>query len=880
MNRIDKLLLLLISLYMGSLNAQDITGNIEGLITDSTGTPLPGVNISVQSENLQGTKGTATNERGYFTIFSLPIGNYKVKISMVGYRDLIIENIEINLGKTTYVGKIKLGQRVINLPEVTISGERQIIDPTSTTHGGNIKPKDYEQLPLDRDYKSMISLLPQANTSYYGDGVNIGGSTGFENKYFVDGVEVTDPLFNVFSTYLPYNFINEIELKAGGYEAETQSALGGVVNVVTNSGTNEFHGSAFGFYTGNSFTGNKELGLLDPTQGNFSDYDIGVSLGGPIISNQLWYFAAYNPTFANHDVSIPDFGVGVDKTIRHSFAAKLNWLASQKLRFNLTVTGDPAQRDAVGRNVLTPPSGLENPDVYLQDINEGGVNISLNGSYSSGKNILIEGFIARVVRHDTGDPATEKGKEPKFIDEIRNIWSDGVGVNWDSFRYSNSARIAVSILSSTHQTSAGIQYKVNGTDNQYNIHNIILKQDSMYYEYITKGYQTVSSRMPSFFFQDLWKVSAKLRVSFGLRWDGQYIVGSDNNVDQEITVPLQPRVGIILIPDDAGRNKIYGSYGRFSQELNLGTGLIYSDQGYDSAYVYPQDPRISREGGSVDNVNQFSIAPEVEGLQGQYYDEFSLGYDRLIFDNFKVSIQGLYRTILQTIGTGYSISEQRLVTGNPGKYPLQDLPGALRDYAALILSIERHGDKHFNFLASYVLSRDYGNYEGLFDAFIHSEFPNNNLSLTNPSELNNLNGLVPNDRTHVFKFSGSYKFLFGLTAGVTFILQSGTPLSEYTIGSFNSGVRFLSKRGTAGRTPTIWDLNARFTYEVPLINLIHSRLILDLFHIASQQEAVDIDQRKYNVDFFGNPTGDNLTYGQAYRYQPAMSMRLGMEISF
>ena len=570
----------------------------------------------------------------------------------------------------------------------------------------------------------------------------------------------------------------------------------------------------------------------------------------------------------------------MDKTIRHSFAAKLNWLASQQLRFNLTVTGDPAQRDAVGRNVLTPPSGLENPDVYLQNIHEGGVNISLNGSYSAGKNILIEGFIARVVRHDTGDPATEKGKELKFIDEIKNIWSDGVGVNWDSFRYSNSARVAVSILSSTHQTSAGIQYKVNGTDNKYNYHNVILNQDSIYNEYFGKGFQTVSSRMPSFFFQDLWKVSAKLRVSFGLRWDGQYIVGSDNKVDQKVTVPLQPRVGIIFIPDDAGRNKIFGSYGRFSQDLNLGTALIYSDQGYDSGYVYPQDPRISREGGSVDYGYQFSIAPEVEGLQGQYYDEFSLGYDRLIFNNFKVSIQGLYRTILQTIGTGYSPSEQRLVTGNPGKYPLQDLPGALRDYAALIISIERHGDKHFNFLASYVLSRDYGNYEGLFDAFNHSEFPNNNLSLTNPSELNNINGLVPNDRTHVFKFSGSYRFLFGLTAGVTFILQSGTPLSEYTIGSFNSGIRFLSKRGTAGRTPAIWDLNARFTYELPLINLIHSRLILDLFHIASQQKAVDIDQRKYNVDFFGNPTGDNLTYGQAYRYQPAMSMRLGMEISF
>jgi hypothetical protein len=870
----------LILCFIFAAQAQQMTGSLEGRVLDSQGFPLAAVNIIVSGPNMQGTRGTTTGERGYFRVLSLPPGMYSLHITHVAHHNVTIKNVIVSLGKTAAVGNVRLMERALEMPEVTVYGEQTVIDPVSTTYGGNINSADFEQLPIDRNYQSMISLLPQSNLSYYGDGVNIGGSTGFENKYFVDGVEVTDPLFNVFSTYLPYNFINEIELNAGGYEAEKNSALGGVVNVVTKSGTNEFHGSVFGFYTGNSFTENTELGLRDPTQGNFSDYDIGVNLGGPIIPNQLWYFAAYNPTFANHDVSIPDFGVGVDRTIRHLFAAKLNWLASQQFRFNLTVTGDPAQRDAVGRNVLAPPARLENPDVYLQDIHEGGVNISLNGSYSAGQNILIEGFIARVIRHDTGDPATEKGNELRFYDNIRNAWAGGVGVDWDSFRYSNSARIAVSILSSTHETSAGVQYKVNGTDNKYNYHNVILNQDSIYTEYLGKGFQAVSSRMPSFFVQDLWKISAKLRVSFGLKWDGQYIVGSDNKVDQKVTVPLQPRVGIILIPDDAGRNKIFGSYGRFSQELSLGTGMVYSDQGYDSAYVYPQDPRISREGGSVINGYRFSIAPEVKGLQGQYYDEFSLGYDRLIFNNIKISLQGLYRTLVQTIETGYSPAEQRLVSGNPSRYPLQDLPSALRDYAALIISIERYGDKHFNFLASYVLSRDYGNYEGLFDAFSHSEFPNQNLSLTNPSELNNINGLVPNDRTHVFKFSGSYKFLFGLTAGVTSIIQSGTPLSEYTTGSFYSGIRFLSKRGSAGRTPAIWDLNTRLTYELPMINFIHSRIILDLFHIASQQKAVDIDQRKYNVDFFGNPTGDNLTYGQAYRYQPAMSMRLGMEVSF
>jgi hypothetical protein len=118
--------------------------------------------------------------------------------------------------------------------------------------------------------------------------------------------------------------------------------------------------------------------------------------------------------------------------------------------------------------------------------------------------------------------------------------------------------------------------------------------------------------------------------------------------------------------------------------------------------------------------------------------------------------------------------------------------------------------------------------------------------------------VVPNDRLLVFKFSGSYSFSFGLTTGISFILQSGTPLSELAetyLGPRNSGMMFITPRGSSGRTPTIWDLGARFTYELPIVNLFHSRLILDLFHIASQLEPVDVDQLHYfSVDENGIPS--------------------------
>jgi Carboxypeptidase regulatory-like domain len=99
------------------ISAQDITGNIEGRVLDAKGTSLSGVNITLQSENLQGVKGTASDSKGYFKILFLPVGNYKVKISSVGSRDVLIENVQVRLGRSSYIGEIKLEQQAIDLPK-------------------------------------------------------------------------------------------------------------------------------------------------------------------------------------------------------------------------------------------------------------------------------------------------------------------------------------------------------------------------------------------------------------------------------------------------------------------------------------------------------------------------------------------------------------------------------------------------------------------------------------------------------------------------------------------------------------------------------------------------------------------------------------------
>jgi hypothetical protein len=179
-----------------------------------------------------------------------------------------------------------------------------------------------------------------------------------------------------------------------------------------------------------------------------------------------------------------------------------------------------------------------------------------------------------------------------------------------------------------------------------------------------------------------------------------------------------------------------------------------------------------------------------------------------------------------------------------------------------------------------VLSRNYGNYGGLFDPAYPPTTPNFGSYFDDLTSTRQFGfGLLPNDRTHTFKFSGSYRFDFGLSTGIAFIAQTGTPLSEYVGLITPYTLALYAPRGSVGRTPATWDLNARLLYDLSVAAFWRIRFILDVFNIASQRRPVDVQQLETLLD---PVTGFHpvSNYGQPNRYQSPMSVRLGMEVSF
>jgi len=873
--------------------AQQTTGDIQGRITSPGGQPLADVQVSVLGPSLQGDRRTLSDAHGGFRLLALPPGTFTVQLTRLGYRPLVIEQVVVQLGHTTALGEVTLPEQVTELPPLVVTADRPAIDPLTSSLGTNVSATAIEQLPVGRDYRSIITLLPQANESYLGDGVNVAGGTGLENAYFVDGVNVTDAYRGDGAIDLPLNFVDHLQLKTGGYEAEYGRALGGIVNVVTRSGGDEPRPSTFAFFTGSGLASSPERGLVDQGRGDYTRYDVGGSLGGPIRRNRLWYFLAYDAAVERQHVQIPGSEVAVDHGVTHKFAARLSWRASPGTGLALTVIGDPATRDIVGNPFFAPflpPRSLANPDPFLGYWNEGGVSIALRGDHLVGQRLHLASSLSQTVGWQQNGGRTTRGQtEPLFSDDLTATWSGGYGNRWDRTSTRLAATFTGDWVLGEHSLKGGVQYednrlreswqwRSNGPDSAGWLERV---DTSLYITLPLDFRTTVHNRIASFFVQGSYLATRWLRLNPGLRWDGQFFSGPRGR-SGSITAQVQPRVGIVVYPGGSASQKVTGSYGRFYEQVpNLTTSFWWGGL-YQEFPVYNQDPRVDTTGRIVFQ----SFVRAAEHLRGQHYDEFTLGYERALRVGATVRVRGLYRVLREILTNADSLqvdpNSPITLGANPGVAPLAFLPRPHGHYLALELTVQKTDASRLNYLLSYVLSRHYGNYVGLYDQDAGVGNPNSGTNFSNPNELIGATGLLPNDRTHVFKASGSYRFGSRFVVGSYVALESGTPLNYFGAAPdpYSFDFAFLKPRGTAGRTPWLWDVNLRLGWTLGSSGpLRSSRITVDAFHLFSGNRPVLIDQKAFlHQNSAGNQETPNPLYGQVLLQQPPMSVRVGVEV--
>ena len=389
---------------------------------------------------------------------------------------------------------------------------------------------------------------------------------------------------------------------------------------------------------------------------------------------------------------------------------------------------------------------------------------------------------------------------------------------------------------------------------------------------------TVKNRTPAAYLQDSWRANERLTLNAGLRWSRQALIGASGRTAQRFTDEWQPRLGFSWQLDSRGQHRVLGSWGRFYLLEPLALAGGYFVDYYGREFRYSVDPRTP--GAPVDAENDFSASEagyrQVDGISVENIDELSLGYERLLGASARLTIRGVRRGLRSTFQQAID-STLRFVLGTPGKGELSFLPPPRRNYTALEASIDGSWG-NVRYRASYVLSRTSGNYTGLYSSDGYIGNPGNNGGLGIWHQAVNSTGLLPNDRPHVFKMSGTWRASGALEAGAIFNWMSGTPLNRFGAGPFGYP-RFLAPRGSVGRTPSVMDLNLRASYRFSEGRNAGSRVVLDVLHVGNPQGVVRQDLVAYRAeDANGQPTTPNSDYLRPTLFQPPMMARLGIEI--
>ncbi len=286
--------------------AQATTGVIRGTVSDSSGAPLASATVSLRNVETNDERTLTTNERGVFVATLLRVGRYDVRARAVGFRESERTGVGLRLGETLDLPFV-LAPQAVQLQEITVAGGEQTVEVTRAASATRLGVAAVEGLPNNgRNIFNFTTLTPNVAIVQGPDGdeISIGGQKGIHNNVSVDGADFNNPFFGeqrggqrpAFTFNL--DAVQDFVVVANGANAEFGRSSGGFVNVLTKSGTNQFHGSAhyFGKYDALSadFSHTFPAGGTTGFSPDFKQHQFGATLGGPLVRDRAFFFLAYD----------------------------------------------------------------------------------------------------------------------------------------------------------------------------------------------------------------------------------------------------------------------------------------------------------------------------------------------------------------------------------------------------------------------------------------------------------------------------------------------------------------------------------------------------------------------------------------------------------
>jgi len=320
--------------------AQRTTGDLEGTVTDVSGAVVPGASVTVVGKDVGFNRTITADDEGVYRLTQIPPGTYAVTVAAVKGFAAQTQNTVVNINNLTRLD-FKMATSVGAVVDVNAT-DTSIIDPTETKAQTSFDAKTIDALPKGTGFTSLLKNSVAVRPEPLGGQYTINGATGPENSFMIDGQETQNYKNGLLNTNndIPYQAVQEIQVKSSGFEAEFSGATGGVVSAVTKSGSDTFHGE-FGmqFNTQKLNAGPRPVSSVTlgtgtgNTGGQFLEFfpqfrDAGVneyptlSLGGPVIPKRLWFYFNHSPRVVNTTRSTTYIqGVGTTRGLRTLSAA-------------------------------------------------------------------------------------------------------------------------------------------------------------------------------------------------------------------------------------------------------------------------------------------------------------------------------------------------------------------------------------------------------------------------------------------------------------------------------------------------------------------------------------------------------------------------------
>lgn len=635
-------------LLVGAGVAQETTGTLSGSVSDPSGAVVPGARVEIASPTLVRALAAVTDSSGGFQFPLVPPGTYTIGVQAQGFRGLKQAGVTVAVGRTTSL-TLKLEVGAVT-ESVVIQASAVQIDTTASSATINVTQEFFDRMPKSRSFDSLIQLAPGVRNEPKSGQYTVDGASGSENSWIIDGVERSSIRTGALggSASIPYEFVQEVEVKSSGFEAQYPATTGGVINAVTRSGGNDFHGQVGLYFNNDALQARPRPTLrLVPTDSSRNSIEyfqnsrdpyrtLGpvLSLGGRIVKDKAWFFGGWSPLFTRTTRVTSFFDDPSHRprdfearSRRDYLTGKLDYAPTSKLRgfvsylYSPTKTnGNLPAQDGTSRST-TPWTQLGSrspaatygwsvtytPTAKLVVNYHGGFVYTNTKSYGVPSNIFysfqnssigLPGVPANL-QAPTGNftPGTNQTNFDKQNRQVHYLDADYLLSRWGQHNFKTG--YSINRLGNDVFTGYPNGYFLIYWNLTY---SGVTRSDTMrgpHGYYInrvigTKG--NVGSNNEGFYLQDNWRVNRRLTLNLGVRFDREFVPSfrTDNGaksraIEWGFGDKLAPRLGFAWDVLGNARWTLKAGYGRLFDQFKyeLPRGSFGGDVWLD--FVYPLD---------------------------------------------------------------------------------------------------------------------------------------------------------------------------------------------------------------------------------------------------------------------------------------------------